>query len=89
MLENKPSTNLALQAREEGISPKPHLGRVCTFLGNKFLSLLSETAHTTRARLRCSYTHFVPSVAMTSPEEERDFVRNKVGRKMNSLKPPH
>lgn len=30
----------ALQVREEGISPKPHLGRFCTFLGNKFLMLL-------------------------------------------------
>lgn len=35
----------ALQAREEGISPKPHLGRFCTFLGNKFLLLLSDSSH--------------------------------------------
>lgn len=78
-----------LQAEEEGISPKPHLGRFCTFLGNKFLLLLSETAHTTRPGSGVPMQGFVPSVAMTFPEEERDFVRNKMGRKMNSLQLPH
>lgn len=33
VLENKPRL---CQTREEGISPEPHLGRFCTFLGTNF-----------------------------------------------------
>lgn len=79
----------ALQVREEGISPKPHLGRFCTFLGNKFLMLLWETAHSTRARLRCSHPLLCSFCGSDIPRGGKRFCQNKVGRKMNSLKLPH
>lgn len=85
VLENKPRL---CQTREAGVSPKPHLGRFCTFLGTNF-SYCQRQLMPPGPGSGAPVQRFVPSVAMTFPEEERDFVRNKVGRTMNSLKLPH
>lgn len=73
----------------QGVSPEPHLGRFCTFLWNRLLFLLSETACTTRPRLRCFHTALFLLQQWHSQRKKEILLEIKVERKIKPLKLTH